>query len=109
MLDDETNVLLVNFNWDGLGIDGGFWACPGGGIDDGETPEAALKRELWEELGLDDAHVHGAVWRISRTFPMAGWDGQTDTCFSSAFVTLNHSRTLTLRLKTFTGCAVRSC
>lgn len=38
-----------------VGMDG--WQFPQGGIKEDETPEQAMYRELWEEVGLEAEHV----------------------------------------------------
>jgi len=44
--------LLLTRRATALRAHAGQWALPGGRIDDGETPEAAARRELFEEVGL---------------------------------------------------------
>ena len=58
VLDPEDRILLFHANL-GQSVDPlrrpdakGFWAVPGGGIEAGERPEAAARRELAEETGI---------------------------------------------------------
>jgi 8-oxo-dGTP diphosphatase len=46
----------------------GRWECPGGTIDPGESPEAALARELHEELGIR-ADIGAPLINVPQIYP----------------------------------------
>lgn len=66
MLDPAGRVLLIRhltpegFEW---------WATPGGGLDEGESPEAAARREAVEETGLEDFELGPCIWTRTVEYP----------------------------------------
>lgn len=55
--DDEVLLIRLAMPW------GRFWLLPGGGLEDGETHEEGLGRELMEEVGRDDLVTGPEIWR----------------------------------------------
>lgn len=51
ILDPDRNILITRRDPDSH--QGGLWEFPGGKVEPGETPEAALIRELEEELAIN--------------------------------------------------------
>lgn len=75
ILDAEDRILLVRFEFQ----DSVFWATPGGGLQDGERNMDALRRELLEEVGLDNPEIGPAVWRRIHLFQLSQeYDGQIE-------------------------------
>lgn len=79
VLSPEREVLLVRLEFPA----GTRWALPGGGLDPGETHEAALVRELAEELGLTGVEIGCAIWHRLQLvrFLQGDFDGQREQIY----------------------------
>lgn len=77
LLDPDDRVLLVRFEFPN---EPELWAMPGGGVDEGETHEQAIARELREEVGLASFEPGPWIWVREHVFPFygSGWDGQVE-------------------------------
>jgi TDG/mug DNA glycosylase family protein len=69
VLDAQRRALLVKFV-DAVGQV--WWATPGGGINEGESREETLRRELREELGLTEFELGPEIWWREHTFAWMG-------------------------------------
>jgi double-stranded uracil-DNA glycosylase len=69
VLDRDDRVLLVQFR-DPVGQV--WWAAPGGGVDEGESPDETLRRELVEEAGLREFEIGPEVWTREHVFAWMG-------------------------------------
>lgn len=76
LIDPDERVLLVRFEFPDLTV----WCAPGGGLDPGETPRAAVVRELAEEVGLDltGPGLGDCVGHRVHLFDGDGHDGQEE-------------------------------
>ncbi len=82
VLDEDDRILLCRFAVpDPVGTV--VWAAPGGGVELGETPLAALRRELHEEVGLAVDTDPPHVWHQQVVAPghATGYDGVVNDYF----------------------------
>jgi TDG/mug DNA glycosylase family protein len=76
VLDADDRTILMRYIDD-------VWAVPGGGRHEGESDEAVLKRELAEELGLEEYELGPCVWFRDHWFAELGqfWGGQSERIY----------------------------
>lgn len=85
---DRDNRVLISRRPDGKQL-AGLWEFPGGKVDAGETPEAALCRELQEELGIEvcetclapfcfASHTYETFHLLMPLYLCRNWEGEVD-------------------------------
>ena len=104
VINPSQQVLLFHFRHKNDALAGqSHWATPGGGLEQGESFEAAAVRELFEETGLNVAAVGASV--AERRFPMMLPSGETVLSVERYFVV--HTDTERLSREGWTANEVR--
>lgn len=67
IVDADQRVLLLRYD-----ENGGFWATPGGRVEDGEDDATAVRRELREELGAGTIDLGAQIAVRSHDHPVGG-------------------------------------
>jgi len=81
----------------------GLWELPGGKVESGEVPEAALARELFEELGIDvcvscmqpftfASHSYETFHLVMPVFLIRRWDGHVQALTHEAIAWVRPAR-----------------
>ncbi len=77
LLVDTLGRVLLQLRSEDAPASPGQWSFPGGGVEEGETPEEAARREMLEETGLQVDGDLALYWRGLRpsTSRLSMWNG----------------------------------